>query len=214
MVVPAFLVWLVAVWRRRRRLFRSSSVMLLAGVGLLALSGLLAFVAWQGLAFHDPHAFLLAQRPWDQPRGLAVRLWRFTWMMLVVPDIYHIGWLLHDCVGYLRAGANPQAFVRFQFAVNFVFMTLLMIGLFWTINVKPRWVALYGLLVMAFYVWFHGTTHGGLSTMRLIYICLPGFWGLGRALQRERAWAWGVIGLSAAALMAEEISSDIGQLVL
>ena len=89
-----------------------------------------------------------------------------------------------------------------------------MVGLFWTIAVKPRVVLVYGVLVILFFIWFHGTSHNGVSAMRLIYICAPGFWGLGRALQSERGWAWGLIGFSAVMLVAEEICSDIGQLVL
>ena len=214
MVVPAFTVWLVAAWRRRNRVLQSSTLLLLLGLGVLALSGLLAFVAWQGVALHDPFAFLMAQKPWDQPRGVGARLWRFTWMMLVVPDIYHIGRLMFNFVGQIRAGDYTRAFVSYEFAVNFLFMVLLMAGLFWTIATKPRVIVLYGCLVVVFYIWFHGTTYNGISTMRLLYICTPGFWGLGRALQREPVWAWGTIGLSVAALVVQEVCSDTGQLVL
>lgn len=214
MVVPSFLVWLAAVWRRRKRWREPGALAVLLGIGLVGLGGLLAFVAWQGVALHDPFAFLAAQRPWDHPRGIGERLWRFTWMILVVPDLYHIGRLMGDFVHDLQAGALVAAFGRYEFAVNFLFMVLLMVGLFWTIAVKPRLVLLYGCLVVAFFVWFHGTTHNGISMMRLLYICAPGFWGLGRALQREPAWAWGVVGVSVVALVGQEICSDVGQLVL
>ncbi len=214
MVVPGFTVWLVALWRRRERLLQPRVLLLLLGLGVLALSGLIAFVGWQAVALHDPFAFLAAQRPWDQSRGLASRLWRFVWMTLILPDFYHIGWLGHDFVHFMRTGQYFWAFVRFEFAMNFFFRALLMIGLFWTISIKPRAVPLYGVLVMLFYIFFHGTKHGGFSMMRLIYICAPAFWGLGRALQREPVWAWGTAIMFTLALIAQEIFSDIGQLVL
>lgn len=214
MMVPGLTLWLVALWDQRHRLRQISGIFSLFALGLIAIGGLLGFLAWQGFALHNPLAFLMAQTPWDQPRGLAARALRFTWMLLILPDIYHIGRLTADFVGMMRSGAYDPAFIRYEFAVNFLFMTLLMVGLFWTIAVKPRFILLYGALAVLFYLWFHGSTHNGLSTMRLLYICVPGFWGLGRALQREPVWAWGAIGLSVVTLVVQEVYSDIGELVL
>jgi hypothetical protein len=170
-------------------------------------------VGWQAVALHNPFAFLMAQEPWDQKRSLALRLWRFTWIMLVVPDLVHmvnLGFKIHS---YLRWGDHFRAYIRYEFLVNFLFMTLLMVGLFWTIGIKPRLVLLYGALSVVFYVWFHATTHSGLGTMRLMYICIPGFWGLGRALQSERIWTFCVVGVSVAALFMQEICTDVGWIV-
>ena len=214
MVVTGFWIWLLAAYRRRDRLFAPRSLLTLLALGLLALWGILAFIGWQAVALHDPFAFLMAQKPWDLPRPPLARLWRGVWMSLVLQDLYHIGRLLAEMVRFWRHGDLFWAFVRYQFALNFAGLTLLMASLFWCIAIRPRSLLLYGGLALLFYIIFHGTTHSGLSTMRLIYIAAPSFWGLGRALQRETMWAWGVALVFSLALIGQEILLDIGQLVL
>jgi hypothetical protein len=122
--------------------------------------------------------------------------------------------LLLESVRHYRAGDIFGAYVQYQFALAFIELSLLSLGLFWTIAVKPRLILLFGVLAMIFYIGLHGIHHSGLSLTRLIYICIPGFLGLGRALGASPKAATGLVVVSFLLLLAQEIFTDINEIVI
>ncbi|HET9147783.1 MAG TPA: mannosyltransferase family protein [Acetobacteraceae bacterium] len=170
----------------------------LIGFGLLTVIGLIGFIIFQGIALHDPLAFIKAQEAWGTSPPFLVRLHRF----------FSPGWYATLPGGGLRtfakdfhawrAGApfTPLMWKNLEFGEQFVLngITLILgiIGLIaaWR-RVRPPALPLAALVVMLGYLWFIVTTNQNLqATPRLIFPAAALFLGLGAFRGR---WIYGLL---------------------
>lgn len=188
-------------WLQRRAPVRD--IPRLIGFGLLSISGLLAFIAYQAIALHDPLVFLKAQDAWGLPPPLPERLWRLIDPFWYSSKLHEAAWKWESIY---RNWGGPGETLRMilrvftnteQWTLNIISLALGAIGILAAFRyVRVRALPLAGLLGLLGYLWFIATTDQNLaSTPRLIYPALMLFAGLGVLLSRWRLAAFGVAGL-------------------
>ncbi len=161
-------------------------MLLLLAWGLLAFSGLIGFVIYQLIAFHDPLAFLKAQDAWGaapDPLGRLESLLNppryLSQSEFGLREIAEGLTLVH--AGELTAGAVKMEF-GVQFIVNVVASLVALIGLIAATRVlgAPRAVIAWaGWAVFFGYLWFIVSTDQNLlSSPRLLFPAVPLFLGL------------------------------------
>jgi hypothetical protein len=188
-------------WLRRRAPARE--IPRLIGFGLLSVSGLLAFVAYQAIVLHDPLVFLKAQDAWGLPPPLRERLWRLINPLWYLKELHQEAWKWESIYkNWGRPSLDMHEVLRVfvsteQWTLNLISLTLAAIGVLAAFRyVRVRALPLAGLIGLIGYLWFIATTDQNLaSTPRLIYPALMLFAGLGALLSRSRLAVFGVAGL-------------------
>jgi hypothetical protein len=168
-------------FRKARLLHRPITVALF---GLGSISGLLAYMLFLALRFHDPFAFIKAQDAFNMTPPLLLHLATMldlNWYGLV---LRHFGAEIRLAFYYHEA-ASPAGRERieaaFQLVVNLGAVMLTIIGLI-AAALKPgcRGEAAAGACVLAGYLWFIASTdHNLIAGARLLYPAIGLFLGLG-----------------------------------
>lgn len=185
-VVAALGIDRLATWRRGDA--KARHFLALGGWGVLSVAGLLGFMVYQAIVFHDPLAFVHAQAAWGTAPPLVTRLTR-----LIAPSWYvqqfnagileiHAGLRTSHQGGGTSAAMVPiEAGV--QRLINSAMATLALIGLGCATFIFRRrgWVVpLAGWSVVAGYAWFiFSTNQNMLSLPRLMMPAIAIFLGLG-----------------------------------
>jgi len=155
--------------------------------GLLALFGLLGFMFYQFLAFHDPFAFIEAQAAWgtapsilDRALNLISLRHYFQQPYAGVKDIARGGTLLHG--DQVRAGAAliAMGIQRLISFLAFLFVVTGLIGATFTLRGRARVIVAAGYIVFIGYLWSIFTTGQNLLDVpRLLFPAIAVFLGLG-----------------------------------
>ncbi len=160
----------------------------------VAFSGLLLFMAYQAVAFHDARAFMQAQDAWGTSGGLAEKLLR-----LASPRTYLVG--IRGSVALMYLGTDQMihgavatglynAQTGLQIAMSHLWFWLIFVGLIRF--TKECWhrcqeIALSGWFVYLGYVWFlTGNGQGVEDSGRLLLPAMAFFFGLAPAGARHK----------------------------
>lgn len=197
MVFFAFALWLLlAVERWRDRHWRGLGESLL--LGILACSGLLAFIVYQYLALHAPLAFIHGHASYLGELSPGQKL-------LHILQLYPFWGADYTPMWQALAGQitvlNPARSVYFLLnAITLAINLLALLFFLWRREWAWAWLTL--VLVIA-YLWFQGASQGPVSTYRLLYLNLPLFLLAGRLLLWRRQVGYVVLGFSAVALFLQ-----------
>jgi hypothetical protein len=162
----------------------------IAGWGAVALSGLLAFMIYQTVAFHDSFAFVEAQDAWGKAPGVLGRIRNLLSYHhylqqpnTALQEIKKGRALIH--AGNLKAGMVYLEFGA-QRILNSVTFVMALIGLLVasrTLRGTQSVVSRAGWAVFAGYLWFIvATDQNLLSSPRLLWPAIALFLGLGRVV--------------------------------
>ncbi|HET9147784.1 MAG TPA: mannosyltransferase family protein [Acetobacteraceae bacterium] len=171
----------------------------LIGFGLLSVSGLLAYIAFQWIMLGHPLAFLSAQSAWGAAPKASIRLGR-----LISPPWYY------QNIGAYAAGAyHALARLRITHSANYMIeiflgkisVLLALAGVIASFRIRPLVVPFSGLGVLLGYVWFIDTIQNATSAMRLLYPVLPIFLGLALLLRPAPRLLRGLVMLLFAGLL-------------
>ena len=155
--------------------------------GLLALFGLLGFMIYQFLSFHDPFAFIEAQSGWGTASSLHDRLRSLIDLPRYlqqpnagIDEIAQGRELLHG--GQIHAGAALIA-MGIQQLINFLAFLVVLIGLIvstFTLRGRAGAIAAAGWIVFIGYLWTIFTTNQNLlGVPRLLFPAIAAFLGFG-----------------------------------
>lgn len=139
---------------------------------LVGIGGLLVFVAYQMVVFHNPLAFVIAQNHWGSASTL-MRLWR---AVTLYPLTTYYG---HPWIG---PPGHPPLFefvVYLQCLASIVALGLIVWLALITYRHLPLWLFIIGLLLPLTYYWSIGTVSGPVNGFRLLFIDIPAFLGIG-----------------------------------
>lgn len=156
--------------------------------GLLALSGLIAFMLYQQIAFHDPFAFVRAQAAWGIPPAARARLQALLNLRRYLQqpcagldEIQQARYL----IGHRQPGAALLA-TGIQRLINFAIFGLTFIGLIaatFTLRGRAAVITAAGWIVFLGYCWSVAATNMNiLSVPRLLFPAIAAFLGLGITL--------------------------------
>ncbi len=197
LVFAAFAIWVLIAsraWRARGWV----ALWTLLPLGILAESGLMLFVLYQFLLFHDPWAFVTAHgsylgelSPWQKIQRI-LSLYPFRGADYTP--------LWRALLGQ-RTQWNPARSVYFLLNAVVLACNLLALGFFgW--RRQWAWLWLGGVLVGA-YVWFQGASQGPVSTYRLLYLNMPIFLLFGSLAASHPNWGRGLLFLSSVGLVLQ-----------
>jgi hypothetical protein len=169
----------------------------LLGLCALAVSGLLAFIAWQALTLNDPLAFIKAQEAWAASAPWLQRIPRGFFQLLILPDFTAaLGHLVQAC----RAPALIPSQARLEKSLHCAGLGLAIIALLGCLGLRSRPVLLQGAFTLLLFIWFHSTSRPGNSELRLTYCAVGMFAGMAWLL-RDRPRLSGVALVSSAMLL-------------
>jgi len=171
----------------RSRADLATAMLRAAALSVLSVSGLLAFMLYQHLAFGDPLAFIDAQRAWAVPASIGHRVVASAAQLLVLPDLWQAA---VQCAHALRAQTAIAAQAACERAENLIGMALALIGIVAAAGrlrrLSPGWpVPIQALATIGLCIWFDGATRPGHATLRLIYPAAGAFMGLAIVLARH-----------------------------
>lgn len=191
----------------------------LAAWGVLCISGLLGFMLYQQLRFHDPLAFNQAQAAWGTAPPLPARLFRLVdWHWYVQQPHAGLAEIRHG-LSLWHAGSRVRGMEAIEAGIqrwlNTTAMIAVVIGLVLAaVHLRGRaWVVpLAGFIVLAGYAWFIFTTNQNMLTVpRLLFPAVAFFFGLGLGLDRlPRVAGFAVLALFALATMMETAFTAAG----
>ncbi len=164
---------------------------------VLAVSGLLAFMAWQALTLGDPLAFIKAQEAWAASAPWPQRIPRAVLQLLIVPDFAAaFGHFVRAC----RAPTLIMVQAELEKSLHTAGLGLAIVSLLGCLGLRSRPVLLQGGFTLLLFVWFHSTSRPGNSELRLTYCAIGMFTGLAWLL-RNRTKLFRVVLASSAALV-------------
>lgn len=169
-------------------------------LGILALSGLLLYMAFLWLRFRDPLAFMQVQHAWGSvPFG--VRVYRFFTLAGVFGGGY-----TKFLLSLLPLGAAQPLRVfegSLENTLNTVTFVILAASVWWARKTLPRVTVLYATLALVGYLWFMGSVQGPMSTVRLLFITIPAFMAMGQLAEKHRRTAVGLTAFFGGALVLQ-----------
>lgn len=191
-----FIIAGLGLYRARHWLARGlpiRAVPSLVGWGLLCISGLLAFMAYQLVRFGDPFAFSKAAEAWGPAPPLGPRLhrliephWYLQQLYAARSEIRHGFAIIHAGGGSVHAMTAIEAGI--QRTINVGTMVVVIAGLVaLTARLRTRApvVVLTGWIVLVGYIWFIFTTDQNmLAVPRLMLPAVGLFLGLGLIASR------------------------------
>ncbi len=164
--------------------------MLLPVLGIVALSGLLAFALWQAVVFGDPLTFVAEGKAWEVPMTLSARAERALGLALVVTDLIRAGSRAAMAGTSAVHGQWREAQISFEDAVDLLFLFVMSVGVIAAIRLQAKALTFAAVLVIAGFIWFAGAPQGGQAALRLLYPAIAGFLGLGSLAAASRTVAW------------------------
>lgn len=170
----------------------------LVGWGMLCISGIVAFMAYQMFRFGDPLAFAKASAAWGPAPSFSVGLHRlfdshwYVQQLGAARDEIRQGLAIFDRQGYSVAAMTPITF-GIQRCVNLFMMPISLAGLI-AVAIRMRGRALAvpftGFVVLAGYIWFiFLSTQNMIAVPRLMLPAVGLFLGLGMIVTRLGRWA-------------------------
>ncbi len=193
----AFALWVILAaqaWHERH--WRSLLPSLLRG--LLACSGLLAFIVYQTVVFHMPLAFIEGHASYLGELSAGEKLLNILQLYPFYGGDFTPLWQALQGENTLL---NPARSVYFLFNAFCLGANLLALLTFlWRREWAWAWIAL---ILLAAYLWFQGASQGPVSTYRLLYLNLPVFLLAGRLLLWRPFWGRLLLGTSVVALFLQ-----------
>lgn len=180
-------------WIARRAPIREIPALILWG--LLGVAGLLAYMIWQAVVFHDPFAFSEAQAAWGYVPPFIVRMTRLvSWSWYIQQPVAGLAEIAAGRALLRHGGATLPAVTDIVFGlqrwINVLSMIFVVIGLVLAsiiLAARQRAVALSGWVVLAGYAWFVlSTNQNMLAVPRLMFPAIVVFLGLGWAASRVK----------------------------
>jgi hypothetical protein len=179
----------------------------LAALGLLAVSGLVLFLAWQLWKFGDTFAFMKAQEAWAISLSWPRRIPRAVLQIMILPDFV-------GAIGELRHALHAASLVALQAALEKSLQTAALgVALFAVVasaGLRCRPVLLQGAFTLALFIWFHSTSRPGNSALRLLYCTIGMFLGAAWLLRGRPRLAAGAVCLCALGLACGAFLSAAG----
>ena len=170
----------------------------LCAIGVLSVSLLLAFLAWQYAKFGNPFAFIQAQAAWATPVPWLQRIPRALLQLLILPDFIAA---TREAAHAFKATSSVALQAILERALHTAAEGAELIALIACTRLRAPPVVLQGIFTMALFIWFHSTSRPGNSTLRLTY-CIIGIF-LGAAwLLRNRPRLAAVTVCASAAMLA------------
>lgn len=203
----AMAVWVCAVAECRQRHTLAAQVPRLLALGLLSISGVFGFLAYQVWKFNDAFAFIKAQGAWAPPPSWLVRVPRAVVHVLILPDF---GLGLAYAVHALHARTLVGLQAEFEKGLHTAALGLALLMLLACWRVVPPVMRLQGAFTLALFIWFHSTARPGNSTLRLTYCVITTFIGLGWVLRDRPKLATWMIATSATLLFCAAFLSAAG----
>lgn len=206
------LAWLRAGLGPRR-------LLALALWSLIALSGVLGFMLYQRIMFHDPLAFVKAQTAWGAAPAPLARLGRLADLQWYLQQPRAALAEIHRGRALLAAGAPWQGAhwiemgaQRFVNVSAFVVVLVGLVAASMTLRGGARVVVWAGWTVLLGYLWFIvSTDQNMLEAPRLLSPAVAAFAGWGMLLARAPRWLAGAaIGLLVAVSVAEMAAAAAG----
>jgi hypothetical protein len=181
-------------WLRGGRAMRE--VPRLIGFGLLTVGGLIGYMIFQFIEFHDPFTFIKAQEAWGVSPPFLVRLGRFldpAWYLYLPALAWQYALHVHHVMlatGRPFASFMPHVAWHEQGLLCFFIFLLGIAGIITALRrIRPLVLPGAGLAVFLGYTWFISTTGQNLdATPRLLYPALALFLGLGLLFTPKRRW--------------------------
>jgi hypothetical protein len=181
-------------WLRGNRAI--SAVPRLIGFGLLTVGGLIGFMIFQFIEFHDPFTFIKAQEAWGVSPPFMLRLHRFfslSWYAeLPVAAVQYYQHVYHIWTTTNRPFASFMAHIQWHeqgLMSSFIFLVGIAGMITALLRIKPLAVPLAALAVFLGYTWFITTTGQNLeATPRLLFPASALFMGLGVLFTPKRRW--------------------------
>jgi hypothetical protein len=168
---------------------------------------LAGFSLFQGVALHDPAAFLHAQAAWAVPLPLLPRLLHSLTECLVVPDFWGAG---TQWVKTALSDTRVAAQAHWESGLNLAGLGLALIGCLAALRATPGPLPVQALFTAALYIWFDGASRPGHATLRLIYPALGAFIGVAWLLRDRPRLAATLLGVSALLLFCEIVLTAAG----
>ena len=197
MVFFAFALWGLLAWQRwRERHWHGLFGSLL--LGIVACSGLLAFILYQYITFHTPLAFIHGHATYLGELSPRQKLLHILHLYPFCGANYTPLW--QALAGQITA-LNPARSVYFLLnAITLAANLLALLYFAWRREWAWAWIAL---VLVGAYLWFQGASQGPVSTYRLLYLDLPTFLLAGRLLQWRPYWGYAGLGAGAMALFLQ-----------
>ncbi len=154
----------------------------LLGLCVLAVSGLLAFMAWQAVKLGDPLAFIKAQEAWAASAPWLRRIPRAILQLLILPDFT-------AAFGHLVQAWREPTLVRMQAelekSVNCASLGLAIISLLGCMALRSPVVLLQGVFTILLFIWFDSASRPGHAELRLTYCAIGMFAGMAWLLRHR-----------------------------
>jgi hypothetical protein len=181
-------------WLRGPRAIRE--VPELVAFGLLTVGGLIGFMIFQLIAFHDPFTFIKAQEAWGTSPPFLLRLGRFldpAWYLYLPALAYQYYLHVHQVMmtsSRPLASFMPHIQWHEQSMLCFFIFLLGFAGIIAAFRrVRPIILPGAALAVFLGYTWFISTTAQNLdATPRLFFPAIGLFLGLGALFTPKRRW--------------------------
>lgn len=193
---------------------KAKDLVILVAWGLLSLSGILLYIVYQTIVFHDPFAFVQAQAAWGKTPSFLGHIKNILYprRYLQQPN----AGLQQIAKGYslvnsrhLQAGAVQLEF-GIQRLINFLIFITAFIGLIWAaleFRGQRSAVTWAGWAVFLGYLWFIvATNQNMLDTPRLLFPAIALFLGLGIVVHRFPPLARTLVIMAFAATSCAEIA--------
>jgi hypothetical protein len=190
---------------RLRALFRA------AGISLLAVSGLAAFIVWQAVFLGDPVAFMKAQLAWDTPLPWLQRIPAAALQVMILPE-------LAGAIRGLKHIAHPPSTDWLQFSLNGSLNRAAqaagLIALAAGRRAAPLPVLLQGGATFAVFIIFNSASRPGHATLRLLYPAMGMFIGAAWLLRHHPRIAAGILAIFATLLFGAAFLIQAGYSVV
>lgn len=189
----------------------------LIAFGLLSVSGLLAFMAYMFLKFHDAFVFIKVQDAWATTPSLATHM---IWFLNPIRYLFVFGFVRNAANGILfhnflatETGRN-YVNISLQFLIDFMCVFFGMVFSFRKLNfLKP--ISLASIFVILGYLWFVVSTSFYFSSgIRLCYPALALFLGLGDWAAKSKAKSYVLLAVFVVFLICETALVKAGYAVI
>jgi hypothetical protein len=170
--------------------------------GIITVSGLLCFMLYLAMEFHDPFVFTKAQDAFNITPPFFLHLETMLdlkWYGLVITHFRtEIYLALHHQEAATAVG-RERIEAAFQLVVNLAAVVIIIAGLIAArVKLTPAWLPGTALSVLIGYLWFIATTdHNLIDGTRLLYPAIAIFLGLGAVIGKSRVIRVGVIAIFA-----------------
>lgn len=179
-VFVSFPIWLSYIYDKigKIKIYRLFLYSFLTGI--IAVSGVILFMLFQQIYFHDAFAFLLAQKAWGHA-SLIERLKTFFYFLpLFSPHFYSNNYnQIVKSITFNETNGITGLMINFEYLINSIAIIFDITISLHMILKKRFFLSTISFLIIFGYLWLLATIQGPASYVRLSYIDIPVFLYLG-----------------------------------